>query len=115
MSFAMLIAFRGRAMADIFCGRVFRGLLVAGLLSMVAACAGVARPVRRLQRGKRHPMDITDYRRGRHLVAQTVTVHRLGHAWSGGAAGQPFSDALGPDASRLAWAFVSKAWAQGLP
>ena len=44
MSFAMLIAFRGAAMADIFCGRVFRGLLVAGLLSMVAACAGVARP-----------------------------------------------------------------------
>ena len=87
-------------------------LAAAGLLFAIGA---LARPVRTQQRGKRHPMDITDYRRGRHLVAQTVTVHRLGHAWSGGAAGQPFSDALGPDASRLAWAFVSKAWSQGLP
>ena len=48
-------------------------------------------------------------------VFQVHAVDRLGHAWSGGAAGQPFSDALGPDASRLAWAFVSKVWAQGLP
>lgn len=79
------------------------------------AGGALARPPRTQQRGKRHPMDITDYRRGRRLVAQTVTVQRLGHAWSGGAAGQPFSDAQGPDASRLAWAFVSKAWARGLP
>jgi len=60
-------------------------------------------------------MDITEHHNGTRLVAQTVAVHRLGHTWSGGAAGQPFSDALGPDASRLAWAFVSKTWAQGLP
>jgi len=32
----------------------------------------------------------------------------LGHAWSGGAAKQPFSDALGPDASRMAWAFAAR-------
>ncbi|WP_382200900.1 alpha/beta hydrolase family esterase [Hydrogenophaga defluvii] len=81
------------------------------------ADAGGARalPPRTQQRGKRYPMDVTDHRRGRRLVVQTVAVRRLGHAWSGGAAGQPFSDAQGPDATRLTWAFVSKAWAQGLP
>jgi hypothetical protein len=37
-----------------------------------------------------------------------MEVTRLGHAWSGGAARQPFSDPSGPDASRLVWAFVAK-------
>jgi poly(3-hydroxybutyrate) depolymerase len=37
-----------------------------------------------------------------------VLVAGLGHAWSGGAAGQPFSDAQGPDASRMAWAFAAR-------
>jgi len=32
----------------------------------------------------------------------------LGHAWSGGKAGEPFSDPAGPDASRLIWAFVMR-------
>ena len=31
-------------MADIFAGKAFRGLLVVAMLSLVAACAGVARP-----------------------------------------------------------------------
>jgi len=44
MSLAMLIAFRGAAMTSLFSTRAFRGLLIAALLSMVAACAGVARP-----------------------------------------------------------------------
>lgn len=63
---------------------------------------------RQLQRGKRHPMTVTDYKRGRIAVATLIEVARLGHAWSGGAARQPFSDPSGPDASRLLWAFVAK-------
>ena len=41
-------------------------------------------------------------------AATLINVDQLGHAWSGGAANQPYSDAQGPDASRLVWAFVSK-------
>ena len=43
---------------------------------------------------------------------QTVAVRRLGHAWSGGAASQPYSDAQGPDASRMAWAFALRQFRQ---
>jgi poly(3-hydroxybutyrate) depolymerase len=39
-------------------------------------------------------------------------VQGLGHAWSGGAAGQPYSDPRGPDASRMIWAFAARAFAQ---
>jgi hypothetical protein len=60
------------------------------------------------QRGKRHAATVTDFRLGRKLMATLVEVGRLGHAWSGGAAGKPFSDAHGPDASRMVWAFVAK-------
>jgi poly(hydroxyalkanoate) depolymerase family esterase len=72
-----------------------------------AADAPAATP-RRLQRGKRHPMTVTDYKRGRAAVATLVEIARLGHAWSGGTARQPFSDPSGPDASRLLWVFVAK-------
>jgi poly(3-hydroxybutyrate) depolymerase len=41
-------------------------------------------------------------------VARLVLIDRLAHAWSGGAAGQPFSDPQGPDASRLLWSFVAR-------
>ena len=69
------------------------------------ATAGQARSV---QRGQRHAMTVTDFKSGRRTVARWVEVGRLGHAWSGGAAGQAFSDAQGPDASRMAWAFALK-------
>jgi poly(hydroxyalkanoate) depolymerase family esterase len=69
------------------------------------ATAGAPRTV---QRGKRHVMQVTEYRcRGR-TVATLATVSSLGHAWSGGAASQPFSDARGPDASRMVWAFADR-------
>ena len=73
-----------------------------------AAAAG-ARPVtpRRVQRGRRHSMVVTDFKLGRQVVARQVLIDGLAHAWSGGAAGQPFSDPHGPDASRLLWAFVA--------
>ncbi len=67
------------------------------------ADAGAPRSV---QRGQRHAMTVTDYRCGQVLVATLAEVPALGHAWSGGAASQPFCDPRGPDASRLAWAFA---------
>lgn len=72
------------------------------------AAGAVAGPPRNVQRGKRYPMAVTDFRHGARTAAQLVEVGGLGHAWSGGAAGQPHSDGQGPDASRLAWAFIAK-------
>jgi poly(hydroxyalkanoate) depolymerase family esterase len=67
-----------------------------------------AGPTRRLQRGRRHAMAVTDFKRQGRTVVTLVTVAGLAHAWSGGAASQPFADAQGPDASRLAWAFAAR-------
>lgn len=72
-----------------------------------AAGAAAARP-REVRRGQRHPMTVTDYKAAGRTVASLCEVDTLGHAWSGGAANQPFSDARGPDASRLVWSFVSR-------
>ena len=64
--------------------------------------------VRELRRGQRHPMRVTEFRREGRVVVELVEVAGLGHAWSGGAAGEAFSDPQGPDASRLAWRFAAK-------
>ncbi len=76
------------------------------------AAGATASPTRTVKRGKRYPMAVADYKRrvGRRLVpvATLVTVAGLGHAWSGGSAGKDHSDAKGPDASRMAWAFAAK-------
>jgi poly(hydroxyalkanoate) depolymerase family esterase len=69
------------------------------------ARAGRAREV---QRGKRYPMSVTEFKRRGVSVATLVQIARLGHAWSGGAAAGPFSDGKGPDASRMVWAFAAK-------
>lgn len=45
--------------------------------------------------------------RGRPLL-EYYRVDTMGHAWSGGKDGLPFSDAKGPDASRLIWEFFSR-------
>ena len=71
----------------------------------VAAKAGKPRTV---QRGTRYAATITDYRSQGRLITTLCEISRLGHAWSGGAAGHPYSDAKGPDASRMIWAFVAK-------
>ena len=63
---------------------------------------------REVSRGKRYPMEVTQFKRSRDVVATLVRVGQLGHAWSGGAARQRFSDAKGPDASRLVWRFAEK-------
>ena len=68
---------------------------------------------RSLQRGKRYPMTVTDFKRSGTTVATLVEVRSLGHAWSGGAARHPFSDGRGPDASRMVWAFAAKHFSPG--
>jgi len=67
--------------------------------------------VRQVRRGARHPMTVTDFKSGGTVAATLCEVERLGHAWSGGAAGQRFSDAEGPDASRMVWAFIARCFA----
>jgi poly(3-hydroxybutyrate) depolymerase len=63
---------------------------------------------RTVQRGKRYPATVTDYRNRGRLVATLCLINGLGHAWSGGAPGLPYSDPKGPDASRMAWSFMQK-------
>ncbi len=74
------------------------------------AHAGVAREgaPRRVQRGQRYAMLVTDFRRRAKVFVTLVEVDGLGHAWSGGAVGHAFSDPRGPDASRLVWAFAAR-------
>lgn len=78
--------------------------------ALVWAQAGGARAgqARSVQRGKRYPMSVTDFKRSGTIVATLVAVKSLAHAWSGGAASKPFSDGQGPDASRMAWAFAAR-------
>ena len=67
---------------------------------------------RRVQRGQRRPMQVTDHLVGRRVVVSLCLVSGLGHAWSGGAKALPFSDPSGPDASALIWAFVRRQFAR---
>lgn len=66
---------------------------------------------RRVQRGARYAATITDYRKNGRLIATLCAVDRLGHAWSGGAAGHVYSDPKGPDASRMIWSFIARQFA----
>jgi poly(hydroxyalkanoate) depolymerase family esterase len=72
---------------------------------------GHAGQPRIVQRGKRYPALVTDYRNRGRLVATLCVVNGLGHAWSGGVPGLPYSDPKGPDASRMAWTFIQKQFA----
>ncbi len=80
----------------------------AAAVAWAAAAGALPQKPRRMQRGKRHAMAVTDFKRRGQTAATLVEVETLGHAWSGGSAQQAFSDAQGPDASRLAWAFAAK-------
>ncbi len=83
----------------------------AAVQAWAAAAGARASAPRRLQRGQRHAMLVTDYKLRGRSIATLALVQGLGHAWSGGAAGQPFSDPQGPDASRLVWAFAQRQFA----
>jgi poly(hydroxyalkanoate) depolymerase family esterase len=63
---------------------------------------------RRVQRGKRLPMQVVDFKRGSTIAVTLVEVDGLAHAWSGGTAKEPFSDPTGPDATAMIWRFVAK-------
>lgn len=80
----------------------------AAVQAWAAAAGARAGAARHVQRGRRYPTSVTDYKRKGSIVATLVEVGRLAHAWSGGAANQPFSDGQGPDASRMAWAFAAR-------
>lgn len=43
------------------------------------------------------------------VMHESIEVHDLGHAWSGGAPGGSYTDARGPSASEAIWAFFSRA------
>jgi poly(hydroxyalkanoate) depolymerase family esterase len=74
-----------------------------------AEAAGArAREGRRVRRGQRYEMTITDFKLKGSTVATYCEIDTLGHAWSGGAAREPYSDAQGPDASRMVWAFAAR-------
>jgi poly(3-hydroxybutyrate) depolymerase len=60
-----------------------------------------------IRRGSRRRITRQDWKVGRQTYVRLLRVHGLGHAWSGGAAGQAFSDPDGPDALRLAWQFFA--------
>jgi len=70
----------------------------------VGAHAGLPRD---LQRGQRRTMRVTDFKRQGRTVVTLCEIAGLGHSWSGGARGLLFSDPLGPDATRMAWAFAA--------
>lgn len=78
--------------------------------AMVWASATASRPAgeRLVRRGVRHPMRVTDFKRGRRVHVTLCQIEKLGHAWSGGVKSVAFSDPAGPDASRLVWAFVQR-------
>jgi poly(3-hydroxybutyrate) depolymerase len=67
--------------------------------------------MRSVQRGVRHAMKVIDYRAPGRLVATLCEVSGLGHAWSGGAASQSYSDPRGPDATRMICSFAAKRFA----
>ena len=72
------------------------------------AAGAKAAPARVVQRGRRWPMTVVDFKRGRAVAATLVEIDGLAHAWSGGAAKEPFSDPAGPDATAMIWRFVAK-------
>jgi poly(hydroxyalkanoate) depolymerase family esterase len=81
-----------------------------------AEAAGARASVpRQVRRGARYPMSVTDFKHRGDLVATLVLVAGLGHAWSGGAASQPYSDARGPDASSMAWTFAARQFRVRVP
>ena len=68
--------------------------------------------IRTLQRGQRHAMRVTEFKKSGRTVVALREIVGLAHAWSGGAAKRAYSDPAGPDASALVWAFVARQFAK---
>lgn len=72
------------------------------------AAGATATRSRSVQRGRRLPMTVVEFKRGRSAAVTLAEIDGLGHAWSGGAAKEPFSEPGGPDATAMIWRFVAK-------
>lgn len=72
------------------------------------ATAADTRHTRTVQRGRRYPMSITEFRSQRRTTVTLCEISGLGHAWSGGHASEAYADARGPDASRMVCAFAAR-------
>lgn len=70
-----------------------------------------ANSARIIRRGNRYPVTTMDWNTDQRLAATLNEINGLGHAWSGGAASYAFSDPKGPDASRMAWGFAQRQFA----
>jgi poly(hydroxyalkanoate) depolymerase family esterase len=55
-----------------------------------------------------HAYIFEDIQRPDRVLIRKVTVEGMAHAWSGGAAGYPNSDPLGPSATEMIWEFFSQ-------
>ena len=60
---------------------------------------------RQIQRGARRAHTISDWKLHARPYVRLVRIAELGHAWSGGAPKQAFSDPSGPDALKIAMRF----------
>ncbi len=85
----------------------------AAVQAWATAAGAVEETGRAVRRGARHPMTITNFKRHGTTTATLVQISRLGHAWSGGTENERFSDAKGPDASRMIWGFSARQFAVG--
>ena len=65
-------------------------------------------PARAGGRSPRHAYETSTYYAGRKPRVVKCEIDALGHAWSGGDAGQAFSAPEGPDAALLMWTFFAR-------
>ena len=63
--------------------------------------------IRQVQRGARRAHTISDWKLHARPYVRLVRIAELGHAWSGGAPKQAFSDPSGPDALKIAMRFFT--------
>ncbi|CAG9169538.1 PHB depolymerase family esterase [Cupriavidus respiraculi] len=77
--------------------------------ALAAPDAPSAAAPRGIQRGARRACTVLDWCLDGKPYVRLVRVQGLSHAWSGGASGQAYADAVGPDALRIAFAFFAQA------
>lgn len=90
---------------------VSRGNGLDAALQWAAREGANSSPERKVQRGNRYAVTVTDFKVAGRLVTSHCSISGLGHAWSGGAPRRTFSDPKGPDASRMIWSFCKKQFA----